>query len=103
MYPLAVVQTLPRAGSDHTPLLVLIAPRVSDKPRNFRMELAWFQLHDFKSEVLNHCPNRTNPNILSCWQIQCQDLWRFLKGWGANLKGQFRRERESCIMVLLLD
>jgi hypothetical protein len=94
MYPLAVVQTLPRAGSDHTPLLVLIAPRVPDKPRNFRMEPAWFQLHDFKSEVLNHWPNRTNPNILSCWQIQCQDLRRFLKGWGANLKGQFRRERE---------
>jgi hypothetical protein len=79
--PLAVVQTLLKAGSDHTPLLVLIAPRVPDKPRNFRMEPAWFQLPNFKSEVLNHWPNRTSPNILSCWQKQCQDLRRFLKGW----------------------
>jgi hypothetical protein len=40
---------------------------------------------------------------MSCWQKQCQDLRRFLKGWGANLKGQFRREREvhNGIMVRL--
>jgi hypothetical protein len=101
LYPLAVVQTLLRAGSDHTPLLVLIAPRVPDKPRNFRMEPAWFQTPNFKNEVLNHWPIRTIPNVLSCWQSQCQELRRFLKGWGANLKGQFRRDREAHTNTIL--
>jgi hypothetical protein len=41
LYSLAIVQTLIRAGFDHSPLLLILCPRDPKPPNCFRLEPAW--------------------------------------------------------------
>jgi hypothetical protein len=95
LYPLAFVQTLFRAGSDHNPLLVILSPRDPSRPKNFKLEPAWFLEPGFKDSVIEHWPVRRGGGVLDYWQRQQQKLRQFMKGWGANLRGQYRRDRKS--------
>jgi hypothetical protein len=67
------------------------------KPKNFRLEPSWFLEPEFKTKVLEHWPDRGGGGILDSWKHQQQCLRRFMKGWGANLRGQFRRERKMLL------
>jgi hypothetical protein len=82
LYPLVIVHTLMMCGSDHHPLLVLCAPRLPNRPREFKMESAWFLDPDFKDEVKKRWPVRYRGGILDYWHNHQVSLRRFMKGWG---------------------
>jgi hypothetical protein len=84
-----------KAGSDHNPILLILAPRDSLPQRTFRFEPSWFLEPDFKDEVIKHWPVRSGGVVLDTWQQQSQGLRKFLKEWGANLRGEYRRERKN--------
>jgi hypothetical protein len=94
MYPLAIVHTLSRCGSDHTPLLVLCAPRLPSSPEDFKTESSWFLDPSFKSEVRRHWPVRRGGGVLDYWHHQQVTLRRFMKGWRANFRGQHKRDKK---------
>jgi hypothetical protein len=101
MYPLAIVHTLSRCGSDHTPLLVLCAPRLPSSPEDFKTESSWFLDPSLKSEVRRHWPVRRGGGVLDYWHHQQVTLRRFMKGWGANFRGQHKRDKKFLTKEIL--
>jgi hypothetical protein len=69
-YPLVIVHTLLMCGSDHNPLLVFCAPRLPSRPREFKMEYAWFLDPEFKVEVRKHWPVRYRGSVMDYWHNQ---------------------------------
>jgi exonuclease III len=63
-FPLALVFSLTRAGSDHCPIFVDLGNGVQNYPKPFRMEPHWFSTPNFVDTVMAKWPHRENQNIL---------------------------------------
>jgi hypothetical protein len=58
------------------------------------MESAWFLDPEFKVEVRKHWPVRYRGSVMDYWHNQQVRLRRFMKGWGANFRGAFKKEKK---------
>ncbi|KAL8153415.1 hypothetical protein V2J09_011175 [Rumex salicifolius] len=81
LWPNAKVRHLPKLGSDHTPLLLILDPRSAGNRhrRPFRFEAAWLSHHDFnnfleavwtESSSASPALARLSPKLLA-WNREC--------------------------------
>jgi hypothetical protein len=70
MFPSVSVKTLPRVGSDHTPLLFDTGAFTAPAVKQFRFKKWWLQVEGFKELVIK------------TWNLPCNarksiDIWQF--------------------------
>jgi endonuclease/exonuclease/phosphatase family metal-dependent hydrolase len=68
-FDLATVTTLPRLGSDHSPLVVDTGNSQAVQQRYFRFNNHWLQHQDFKEWVRQKWPKRFKADPLDHWHI----------------------------------
>jgi hypothetical protein len=95
-HPLSMVMALPRAISDHTPLLVDTGQSsLSKNIPMFNFELGWFLRDGFMDmvrEVLNNVYDREDK--MRCWQLKIRRLHQHLRGWMKHTSGVNRKEKK---------
>lgn len=91
----ATCESLTRVGSDHSPLLVNTEDVRVSHPFVFRHEMAWFTYADFQEKLLAKWPSRNTDNIQDYWRMIKKHIRTFSKGWGNNIRGQIRRDKQS--------
>ena len=105
-FPRATVQALPREiTSDHTPLLLSFGDRRDAGQPIFRFELGWLTRDDFQEVVERSWTSVCEGNTaIDLWQNKIRRLRQFLRGWGQNKSGHYRKEKKELISKLdMLD
>lgn len=99
-FPWATYEILTRVGSDHNPILVTTDDTRVSHPYTFKFEMAWFTHGDFQEKLLAKWPERGNEDIQDyCKRIK-KHIRAFCKGWGSNLRGQMRRDKQVLLEEL---
>lgn len=85
LFPALQLKTLPRAGSDHTPLVFDTCALQSRKIKLFRFEKWWLEIHGFEDSV-KACwtPPCALSDPLERWQFKIRRIRKMCKGWNAN-------------------
>ena len=101
-FPLVSVVALPRAGSDHTPLILDSGEKAHlGNKSHFSFELAWLCQEGFvemiEKEWLSISHGSTN---LERWQNKIRHLRSFLRGWAKNLSGIYKKEKERLLSLI---
>ena len=94
-FSLSTLSSLTRLGSDHCPLLLDTREMLKKKPRQFYFEKHWLKNDQFMGKVTEkwqEARERSPEGAYSMdrWRGQLSKLRQFLKGWGNNLRGEFR-------------
>jgi hypothetical protein len=92
LFPLAVLEHLTAAASDHSPILLRFEPAVRDKiPRLFRYETMWESHAEFGSLMEQKWQGNT---CLSMHELEnrLRDISGDLTAWGRDTFGSVRRE-----------
>lgn len=97
-FPLCNSISLTRVGSDHCPIVFETGDNVIRKQKRFFFEKKWFEQENFLEvvqEKWKEIGSKTPVNIYSLdnWNGRLVVLRQFLKGWGANTNGKFRKEK----------
>ena len=101
LFPLVTVHKLTRDVSDHNPIILDTMENKETKTRVFRFEKRWLKEETFLMRVSKiWCQPVRAKNSLDLFQIKLKRVKKDLKGWGANLRGQDIKKRESCWMSL---
>jgi hypothetical protein len=109
-FPTSCLNTLTRVGSDHCPLLLdtggAFEGRVN-RERQFFLEKQWFKLEGFIETVADkwrqnrgRCPARAYS--MDKWHGGVATLRNFLKGWGRNIRGEYKRKKKEELMQQIL-
>lgn len=111
-FPLSSLTSLTRVGSDHCSLLLNKGEKqdLGRKCKQFFYNKQWVKQNDFKSLVeekclagRERCPDEAYS--LDIWHGQISPLRQFLKGWGDNTRGAYRRnfqEESSRLTIMTL-
>jgi hypothetical protein len=100
LYPWATCEVLPRVGSDHNYLLVTTEDTRVSHPYMFRFEMAWFTQEEFQDKLIARWPNKGNDDVQDFWKRIKKHIRTFGKGWGNNVRGQLRRDKQSLMEEL---
>ena len=94
-YPLVTVQALPRAGSDHTPLLLDTGEHAFlGNSNKFSFELSWFRQEGFIDMITREWTAiQSGNNPVERWQNKIRHLRQFLRGWARNLSGEYKNSK----------
>lgn len=100
VFPLCTLETLIRVGSDHRPMVLDDGEHLKRCRRTFKFERQWIRKDNFIPLVTEkwgaaRAYNARKTYSLDRWQDKVGSLRRFLKGWGGNLKGDFKRRKEE--------
>lgn len=101
-FPWATYEVLTRVGSDHNPLLVITEDVRVSHPYMFRFEMTWFTHAEFQEKLMAKWPNRGAEYIQDYWKLVKKHIRTFCKGWGNNVRGQIRREKQILLEELKL-
>jgi mannosylglycoprotein endo-beta-mannosidase len=98
MFTSVSVRTLPRVGSDHTPLLFDTGAFVAPVVKQFRFEKWWLQIEGFKELVYKtwHLPCNARKSI-DIWQFKIRNLRKTIKGWAINIESQQNKHKKQLI------
>jgi mannosylglycoprotein endo-beta-mannosidase len=98
MFPSVSVKTLPRIGSDHTPLLFDTGAFTAPVEKQFRFEKWWLHVEGFKDLVYKtwHLPCNVRKSI-DIWQFKIRNLRKTLKGWAINIESQQNKLKKQLI------
>ena len=101
-YPLATLKSAIRVGSDHWPLILDTGERLPPRNRQFFFEKQWLQEPDFREIVVRkwfkgRSRHPVQAYSVDKWHVNLCSLRSFLKGWGANLRGDYRRKKEALL------
>jgi hypothetical protein len=106
LFPLVTTKVLPRAPSDHVPILWEFGQGQSQNRSRFKFEKWWLQHEDFGEMVIKVCDIKVvGDNALDRWQNKVRLFRRKARGWSANVeselrkKERFSREYESLDVV----
>lgn len=98
-YPLAKMEAMARALSDHVPQLLDTgagANNVINKP--FTFELSWFLRDDIVREVEKIWTTPVGDLYsIHSWQAKLQILHIHLKGWNLNQEGWYRKLKKDIL------
>jgi hypothetical protein len=95
-YPKANVHALPRALSDHTPLLLDTRMPSQHNSQMLKFELAWLLKDGFFDIVTGIWQSKTRgANAMEIWQNKICLLRKYLRGWLKNLNGANKKEKEE--------
>ena len=97
-FPLSSVGSLTIVGSDHCPMLLDSGERKNGGRRQFFFEKQWLKQEDFLQRVRDKWEEgqlKSPEGIYSLdkWHGLLGILRKKFKGWGDNLKGEFRRKK----------
>jgi mannosylglycoprotein endo-beta-mannosidase len=100
--PTCTLTSLTRIGSDHNPILLDTGVNFVRKRPQFFFEKQWNKLEGFNDLVKEKWLEfkvKSPPGAysLNVWQGMIANLRRFLRGWGANVRGDYRKEREKIL------
>jgi hypothetical protein len=98
LFPAVSVRTLPRVGSDHTPLVVDSGAFIAPKLKQFRFEKWWLNIDDFHQVVTStwNKPCRFT-RALDVWQYKIRNLRKVIKGWAINRESEQNRIKKQLI------
>lgn len=94
-FPSALLSSLPRVGSDHTPLLVDTDEERERSCSYFKFESAWLAENGLKEMVCHKMLERDSSYILEFWTRKQSEMRKFLTGWGINILNEKRREKKT--------
>lgn len=94
MYPLTMVKSLLRVGSDHNPLLVELEKQLVWSRDAFRFDPSWLTQEGFKEWLIAKWPERRKKHILDHWNCQGTVLRRLMRGWARNRRGDLRKDKD---------
>jgi hypothetical protein len=96
-FPMCSLTSLTRIGLDHNPIMLNLGGGYSRMSRFF-FERQWNKMEGFDSLVMEKwrgfkakCPPEAYS--LDAWHGILANMRRFLKGWGQNVRGEYRRKR----------
>lgn len=92
-YPKAIVQTLLREISDHTPILLDTGDSSqTNKKHMFKFELGWL-LRDGLYNIVNDVWQKENrgKTPLEVWKNKIRKLRQYLRGWVKNTSGAYKK------------
>nr|ADB85341.1 putative retrotransposon protein [Phyllostachys edulis] len=104
-FPLCHVQCLLRVGSDHCPILLTSGETDKVKTGRFFYEQKWMCQDNFRNVIQNkwtEFKNRSSGDFysLDTWNGIIAALRCFLRGWGANLNGAYRKSKDRILNQL---
>jgi hypothetical protein len=83
LFPLVHVYKIPRALSDHNPLVLATKSTPREFSIEFRFELSWLKDHEFKSKSQELWDEPTRDVVpLDRVMFKLKKVRKFLKGWG---------------------
>lgn len=89
---ISLVKTLPRAGSDHTPLLLNTRHHSHISPKLFSFEKWWLDQDDFVPFITKwwsaRCPHMKPIDI---WQFKVCKLRQKIQGWNNNIESMIKK------------
>jgi len=96
IFPNSLVKRLPCEISDHNPLILASEPNKPMAHIQFRFQLSWLSNPDFIPivEKIWNKPCRAK-SALDKIQQKLKLFKQYFKGWGFNLQGNLRKQRES--------
>lgn len=93
-YPNSVVTSLPRAFSDHNP----IVPKTSSTCKTVRFERIWLSQEGFSDLVIQWWNSFIlNSDLGNSWKFKLQFFRKKLRGWNANLQGEKRKIKQNLL------
>jgi hypothetical protein len=95
-FPLVTVRALPRADSDHTPILIDSGVKAHlGNQAKFSFELHWLRQEGFFDMIVKEWNSaRGGANPMEIWLNKLRHIRRFLKGWAKNQSGKYKKEKE---------
>jgi hypothetical protein len=97
-----------RVGSDHAPIVLSTTAEKEVRGAHFYFEKQWLLLPGFKDEVYMKMVEamlaQTNKCALDMWQRMLAQLRKFLRGFGANIRGNKeggRRNLGGALLILM--
>ena len=101
-FPLCTLRTLTRIGSDHCPLLLSDGTAKALEPRQFFFEKQWTAQKGFSELIQQKWGEASERHPVGAysvdkWHGNMSRLRKFLKGWGANLRGEYRRAKTDLL------
>jgi hypothetical protein len=97
-FPSVSVKTLPRIGSDHTPLVLDSGAFVAPTVKQFRFEKWWLNIEDFKPLVIKTWNMPCSAvKSLDIWQHKIRLLRKTIKGWAINRESEQNKLKKQLI------
>jgi hypothetical protein len=101
--PTAHIYKIPRAVSNHNPLILSTQQNASSKLRDFRFELALLKDPYFLFKVKNIWEwAKRDTNALNRVQFKLKKVNKFHKGWGFNRVGSYKQRKKPISEELLV-
>jgi hypothetical protein len=98
LFPACSVRTLPRVGSDHTPLVVDTGALKIPNSKQFRFEKWWLKVDGFDQVVAKFwntpCHHK---KAIDRWQFKIRTLRKGLKGWNANVESAQHKKKQQLV------
>jgi len=104
-FPLTTLSSLTRIGSDHTPLLLDTGDLKKQQARQFFFERQWCSEANFSQEIEDRwadCKRKWPEHAYSMdkWHGGISNLRSFLRGWGNNLRGEYRKKKNNLLSII---
>lgn len=101
-YPLCSMYSILRVGSDHVPIIIDNGEVVQQTARQFFFEQQWLTQEGFKEGVIkrwNGVREKSTDGEYSVdtWHKCVKGAKQFMKGWGNNQRGEYRRKKQSLL------
>jgi hypothetical protein len=102
LFPLTTIHKLSREISDHSPIILDTMEGREKQIKEFRSDKRWLKEENFLPKVYRiwSQPVRARDS-LSCFQQKLKNLKKFLKGWGANIRGRDINKKKELTQELV--
>jgi hypothetical protein len=102
MFPSVSVRTMPRVGSDHTPLVVDSGAFTAPLVKQFRFEKWWLNVEGFHQLVAKtwNSPCHCSKSI-DVWQYKIRLLRKTIKGWAINMESEQNKRKNSLLLNMI--
>ena len=104
-FPFSILSSLTRIGSGHCPLLLDTGDQLRRPQKQFFFERQWLKQETFMIRVRDRWQSVKDRSpdqaySLDKWHGLISNLRQMLKGWGNNLRGDFRRKKEDLLVKI---
>jgi hypothetical protein len=102
LFPLTTVHKLSREISNHSPIILDTMEGRENQNKEFRFDNRWLKEENFLPKVYRIWSQLVRArDSLSCFQQKLKNLMKFLKGWGANIRGRDIKKKKELTQELV--
>jgi hypothetical protein len=100
-FNLSKLSSLPRAYSDHIPLILDTQAVVISHSKSIKFDKSWLD-HDGFYDFVSSCwlNNPLTSDIGNSWKFKMQSLRQKLRGWSSNVRGEKKRLKSNLLSRL---